>query len=89
MSYGGLQFGRDRENATNRAGKAYEDYLALTDRELEILEVTATGLTSEETAKELFIAFQTVKTYKKRIILKLDAKNMVHAVAKAIRQGLI
>jgi len=61
----------------------------LAKRRLEILELAAQGKTTPEIAKMLFIAEETVKTHKKNILLQLNAKNMSHAVAKAIRTGVI
>lgn len=49
----------------------------------------ADGLTATESAGELFLAAETVKTYKKRVIAKLGARNSTHAVALGLRRGLI
>ena len=58
-------------------------------RELECLELTAEGLTSAEIAKALGMASNTVDQHLASAIVKLNAVSRVHAVAKAIRFGLI
>lgn len=37
----------------------------------------------------MYLGFETVKAYHKRIRLKLEAKNITHSVAIGIRQGWI
>jgi len=61
----------------------------LTDREVELLYLIAQGRTSKQMSDELYLADETVKGYRKRIIAKLGAKNVVHAVVLAIGTGII
>jgi dTDP-4-amino-4,6-dideoxygalactose transaminase len=49
----------------------------------------AHGLFNHEIAKRLFLAPETVKTHIHRLLGKLDARSRTHAVAIALRQGLI
>lgn len=49
----------------------------------------ARGHSSSTIAKNMFLANDTVKTYRKRAIAKLQAKNAVHAVVIAIAHGII
>lgn len=51
----------------------------LSPRELEVVNLTARGLTSGEVAPKLFISIETVKSHKRRVIAKLQAVNMTHA----------
>lgn len=53
----------------------------LTRRELEVVRGTAVGKTSAEIAKEMFLSIETVKSHKRHVIAKLQARNMTHAVA--------
>ncbi len=62
---------------------------SLSDREAEILAGAAEGETAEETGARLFLSSETVKGYRKRAIAKLGARNGTHAVALAIRSGLL
>jgi DNA-binding CsgD family transcriptional regulator len=61
----------------------------LTDRETEILAAAAEGETAAQTGERLFLSSETVKGYRKRIIAKLGARNGTHAVALALRSGLL
>lgn len=58
-------------------------------RELECLKLAANGLTSEEIARELGLSVHTANQYLLNTTQKLNAVNRVHAVAKALRAGLI
>jgi len=59
----------------------------LNDRETEILAGAAEGETAEQTGARLYLSTETVKSYRKRIIAKLGARNGTHAVALALRTG--
>ena len=59
----------------------------LNDRETEILAGAAEGETAEQTGARLYLSPETVKSYRKRIIAKLGARNGTHAVALALRAG--
>ncbi|MGB1286382.1 MAG: response regulator transcription factor, partial [Aggregatilineales bacterium] len=62
---------------------------ALTDREMEVLERLAIGMTNKEIGAELFITERTVKFYVSAILGKLSASNRTEAVSLAIQRGLI
>lgn len=61
----------------------------LTEREAEVLAGAADGETAAQTGARLFLSSETVKGYRKRIIAKLGARNGTHAVALALRRGLL
>lgn len=63
--------------------------LSLTPRYLDVLHWASLGFSVEETAKILFISEDTVKTHRKHAISRLNAENMIHAVAISIRKGYI
>jgi LuxR family quorum sensing-dependent transcriptional regulator len=61
----------------------------LTPREREILQWSAAGKTAEDIGVILNITKHTVESHRRHICDKLDANNLVHAVAKAVRLGEI
>lgn len=61
----------------------------LTEREHEVLELLAAGLTQAQIAERLVIASKTVGTHLERILAKLDVHSRAQAVAVAYRDGLI
>lgn len=61
----------------------------LTDRELEVLYLTAQGLTNRGIGRELSISDRTVQGHLARIYAKLKANNRTEAVTKGIQLGLI
>lgn len=61
----------------------------LTPRELEVLRLIAKELTSQEIAAQLGISHRTIEIYRLGLMQKMDAKNMVGMVKKAIMLGLI
>ena len=62
---------------------------AISRRERECLKLTANGHTSEEIAKLLKLSVHTANQYLTNTVQKLNAVNRMHAVAKALRLGLI
>jgi DNA-binding NarL/FixJ family response regulator len=62
---------------------------ALSDRELEILELVAAGATNKAIARELFISQATVKTHLLHTFEKLGVHHRAAAVAAAYERGLI
>lgn len=64
------------------AGKTAE---LLSLREVEVLRLVCDGLTNKEIAGKLFISLETVKTHRKHIREKTDAKNTA-GVIKAVGQ---
>lgn len=61
----------------------------MSKREIECLRLTASGMTSEEIATALGLSVHTANQYLTNSTQKLDAVNRIHAVAKALRCGLI
>lgn len=62
---------------------------SLSERELEVLRLVASGKTNAEVARELFVAVGTVKAHANNIYRKLDASNRAEAVSRARSLGLL
>lgn len=63
--------------------------LGISNRELEVLDLMAKGLTNEQIGDKLFISLNTVKTHTSNIFLKLDVKRRTQAIEKAKRINII
>lgn len=60
-----------------------------TKREFEVLRKIAKGFCTYEIAEKLGIKENTVETFRKRLIQKLNAKNAIDLVVKAIAKGWV
>jgi NarL family two-component system response regulator LiaR len=60
----------------------------LTDREREVLELIARGLTNREIAKKMVISEKTVKTHVSNLLEKLDLEDRTRAAIWALKHGL-
>jgi len=61
----------------------------LTERELSVLRLLADGLDTAEVGQRLFYSERTVKNIVHDVTSRLELRNRTHAVAYAIKQGLI
>lgn len=62
---------------------------ALTNRELEVLQLIANGASNKDIASALFISVKTVKTHITHIFEKLEVRDRTESVTKALRLGII
>jgi DNA-binding NarL/FixJ family response regulator len=61
----------------------------LTERELEVLRLLASGYSNREIAEALFLAEGTVKNHVSSVLLKLGARDRTRAVLRALHHGLL
>jgi LuxR family maltose regulon positive regulatory protein len=61
----------------------------LSERELEVLQLIAAGLSNREIGDRLFLALDTVKGHNRRIFEKLGVQRRTEAVARARELGLL
>ena len=62
---------------------------SLNDREQNILRLIASGCTNPQIAEEIFLSPETIKWYRKKLLIKFDAANSAELISKAKDAGLI
>jgi DNA-binding CsgD family transcriptional regulator len=65
------------------------DSLRLSNRELEVLQLIADGLSNQQIAERLFVSLNTIKTHTSNLFLKLEVERRTQAIEKAKRLSLI
>ncbi len=63
--------------------------LHISQRELEVLQLMAAGLSNSEIANQLHISLDTVKSHSKSLFSKMEVQRRTQAIEKARRLGLI
>jgi len=61
----------------------------LSDREIEVVELLAKGLTNQGVAEKLFLSVHTIKTHTRNIYGKLNVNNRTQAVNRARTLGIL
>ena len=61
----------------------------LTKRELQVLDLLSSGYSTPEISRNLFLSPETIKTYRKRLIMKLNAKNVAHLIRIGFENQLL
>jgi len=69
--------------------KRVDEQIWFTAREKELLQLIAEGYTNKEMADKLFLSEDTIKTYRKNLILKVGAKNSMILVKMALENKWI
>jgi DNA-binding NarL/FixJ family response regulator len=70
-------------------GKLPPALSTLTERELDVLNLLACGLSNSEIAERLYLGTSTIKTHVNRILTKLDLRDRAQAVVYAYETGLV
>jgi NarL family two-component system response regulator LiaR len=93
--WSGYKLTRRKELIINVAAKSFMqdeemlEKLKISKRELEVLELIATGLSNQEIADKMFVSLNTVKTHLSNLFLKLEVNRRTQAIRKAKVLGLI
>ena len=61
----------------------------ITKRELEVVKLIAKQYTTQEIANALYVSTNTVATHKRNLFVKMDVKNSVGMIKKAVDWGLL
>ena len=88
------RFALEEESSTKRPPKSKEPSgrpldESLTNRELEVLPLLASGLTNQEIARRLVISPGTVKHHVRHIVSKLGVSDRIQAAVRAVELGLL
>jgi DNA-binding NarL/FixJ family response regulator len=89
VASGGHYFAEEVINALIRGDRPTESGTLLTAREKDVLALLAAGLANREIGERLFLSPETVKTHLGNIYRKLEVDGRAHAVAVALRKGLL
>ena len=84
---GAPEISQARPGAGSDSAKLLDD--PLSERELEVLALLASGRTNAEIARDLFVALGTVKSHVNNIYRKLGAANRAEAAARARELNLL
>jgi len=63
--------------------------IELTRREYELLRLIAQGYTNAEIADKMFLGYETIRSYRKNLLLKLDAHNTAELTKIALDMKLV
>lgn len=66
-----------------------EEIQGLTSREEEVLKLITYEYSSKEIAAKLYLSYETVHTYRKNLLRKLNVKNTAGMVRVAFEKGLL
>lgn len=72
-----------------RRGESGDLYEALSEREKEVLSLTAKGYANKEIAEQLIISVKTVETHKSNLMEKLGLKSRPELIKYAVKKGLL
>ena len=79
----------ERDGAPRRPGAPRQPEDPLSEREIEVLGLLASGRTNSEVARDLFVSVGTVKSHTGNIYRKLDASNRAEALVRARELGVL
>ena len=72
-----------------KLNEAALNQLRISNRELEVLQLMAGGLSNQQIADRLFVSLNTIKTHSSNLFVKMEVERRTQAIEKAKRIGLI
>lgn len=75
--------------ASGLTGTALAEQIGVTPRGIDVLKLTAQGMSAAEAGEKLGITEDTVKTHKRRTSIALGSDSGVRAVAMAYKLGIL
>jgi DNA-binding NarL/FixJ family response regulator len=73
----------------NKFSKQKENEIKLTQREIDVITLIAEEFTTQEIADKLFLSKHTIESYRKKMISKLNVRNLAGLTKYAIKMGYI
>ena len=61
----------------------------LTNREIEVLDLLSAGYSTPEISGILYLSTETIKTHRRKLIIKLKAKNVANLIRIAFEKEII
>jgi DNA-binding NarL/FixJ family response regulator len=89
VAAGGHYFSEEVISALIRGERRDDAAVPLTEREMDVLSLLGAGLSNKEIGERLYLSPDTVKTHLGNIYRKLEVESRAHAVAVALRRGLL
>ncbi len=90
---GGKDSEGDKQSDKTDAGPTKEgassNPFALSQREMEVLQLLVDGLSNQEIADKLCLGTETIKTHMRHIMRKLSVSDRTQAAIKAMRSGIV
>ena len=80
---------RRQSGAAKAAGKPQEPAPELSEREKEILDLVAKGYTTQQIADALHLSYETIRWYRKKLLVKFDVSNTAELISLAKEYGLV
>lgn len=73
----------------NKFSKQKESEIKLTQREIDVITLIGEEFTTQEIADQLFLSKHTIESYRKKIISKLNVRNLAGLTKYAIKMGYV
>ncbi len=89
QSVGGKEAADEKPSDKPEKGSGGGNPFALSQREMEVLQLLVEGLSNQEIADKLCLGTETIKTHMRHIMRKLSVSDRTQAAIKAMRQGIV